>query len=161
MAFGVKERVKEGQKIPTRTRSSAQEKTVAKAVNGQTTPNSGATAFQKGDILTSGDEAWLIECKTKMTHSESISIKKEWFDKNKEEMIFMGKKHQAVVFSFGPGEENHYIIDEYLFQELLEYLKKKFNFESEAHQKNHSVGIKIDKKPDKKKQAYAGLFDED
>ena len=40
-------------------------------------------------------------------------------------------------------------------------MKKKFNFESEAHQKNHSVGIKIDKKPDKKKQAYAGLFDED
>lgn len=77
MAFGVKERVKEGQKIPTRTRSSAQEKTVAKAVGGTTTANSGATAFQKGDILTSGDEAWLIECKTKMTHSESISIKKE------------------------------------------------------------------------------------
>ena len=125
MAFGVKERVKEGQKIPTRTRSSAQEKTVAKAVGGTTTANSGATAFQKGDILTSGDEAWLIECKTKMTHSESISIKKEWFDKNREEMIFMGKKHQAVVFNFGPGEENHYIIDEYLFQELLEYLNNK------------------------------------
>lgn len=37
----------------------------------------------------------------------------------------MGKKHSALVFSFGPDEENHYIIDEYLFQELLEYLKTK------------------------------------
>ena len=31
--------------------------------------------------------------------------------------------HQAVVFSFGPDEPNHYIIDEYLFQELVEHLK--------------------------------------
>ena len=31
----------------------------------------------------------------------------------------------SLVFNFGPGEENHYIIDEYLFQELLEYLKNK------------------------------------
>lgn len=35
----------------------------------------------------------------------------------------MGKEHSAIVFNFGPGEENHYIIDEYLFLELLEYLK--------------------------------------
>jgi hypothetical protein len=34
-------------------------------------------------------------------------------------MVFMGKKHQAIVFNFGPDEENHYIIDEYLFQFLL------------------------------------------
>jgi hypothetical protein len=40
-------------------------------------------------------------------------------------MVFMGKPYSAVVFNFGPGEENHYIIDEYLFQELLEYLKTK------------------------------------
>ena len=37
----------------------------------------------------------------------------------------MGKNHQAVVFNFGPDEENYYIIEEYLFQELLEYLKNK------------------------------------
>ena len=42
-------------------------------------------------------------------------------------MVFMGKPYSAVVINFGPGEENYYVIDEYLFQELLEYLKTKEN----------------------------------
>lgn len=55
MALGVRERHKEGENIPTRARSSAQEKQVAKAVGGKTTANSGATMFGgKGDILTAG-----------------------------------------------------------------------------------------------------------
>jgi hypothetical protein len=33
----------------------------------------------------------LIECKTKTSPSNSISIKKEWIEKNKQEMVFMGK----------------------------------------------------------------------
>ena len=74
----------------------------------------------KSDVLT---EDFAIECKTKTTHSESISIKKEWFEKQKQEMVFMGKQHSAIVFSFGPDEEQHYIIDEYLFQYLIECLK--------------------------------------
>lgn len=113
---------KQGEKLPTRHFSSKQEKDVAKALNGKTTSNSGATMFSKGDLLT---EQFLLECKTKMTSSESISIKKEWITKNKQEAAFMGKNHQAVVFNFGPDEENYYIIEEYLFQELLEYLKNK------------------------------------
>jgi hypothetical protein len=36
----------------------------------------------------------------------------------------MGTPHQAVVFSFGPDQENHYIIDEYLFQFLQEKLSE-------------------------------------
>lgn len=39
-------------------------------------------------------------------------------------------------------------------------MKKKFNFEAEADKKPHSVGINFNAKPNKKKQAYAGLFDE-
>lgn len=125
MAFGVKERVKEGSKPkPTRYYSSKQEKTVAKAIGGKTTPNSGATPWVKGDIQTSGSESFLLECKTKTTASNSISIKKEWIEKNRQEMVFMGKKHQAIAFNFGPDEENHYIIDEYLFQFLLEKLNE-------------------------------------
>lgn len=124
MAFGIKIRDKEGEKKPTRYYSSRQEKAVAKAVGGTPTANSGATDFGgKGDVLTSGADSWLLECKTKTKSSDSISIKKEWFEKNKAEMTFMGKKYQAVVFNFGPDEENHYIIDEYLFKELQEYLK--------------------------------------
>lgn len=121
MAVGIKVREKEGSKgLPTRHFSSKQEKAVAKAIGGRQTPNSGATTWVKSDVLT---EDFAIECKTKTTHSESISIKKEWFEKQKQEMVFMGKKHSAVVFSFGPDEEQHYIIDEYLFQYLIECLK--------------------------------------
>ena len=110
---------------PTRYFSKKQEDNVAKVIGGRTTPNSGATPWAKGDVQTSGENSFLIECKTKTSPSQSITIKKEWFEKNRDEMIFNNKEHQAIVFSFGPGEENHYIIDEYLFLELLEYLKAK------------------------------------
>ena len=43
------------------------------------------------------------------------------------EMTSDGNLYSAIVFSFGPNEENHYIIDEFLFQELVEYLKNKHN----------------------------------
>lgn len=125
MAIGVKERNKEGQKHPTRYYSAKQEKAVAKSVGGKQTANSGASNFQKGDCYTDGAESFLLECKTKTSHSTSISFKKEWIEKNKQEAAFMSKQHQAVVFNFGPGEENYYVIEEYLFKELQEYLKEK------------------------------------
>ena len=57
----------------------------------------------------------LLECKTKTSTSESISIKKEWLVKNESERVFMGKKYSAIAFNFGPDENNYYIIDEFLF----------------------------------------------
>lgn len=120
MAVGVIERQKEGQKTPTRTYSKKQEDSIAKAVGGIRTKNSGATLFIKGDVLT---RKWLLEAKTKTTHTESFSIKKEWFKKNIEECLLMGKPYSAVVFNFGPGEKNHYIIDEDLFIRLCEVLE--------------------------------------
>ena len=123
MVIGTAKRNKEGAKpLPTRHYSSAQEKSVSKAVGGKVQKNSGATAFDKGDVIVSGKNGFLLECKTKTSASESISIKKEWFEKNRQECLLTGTPHQAVVFNFGPGEENHYIIDEYLFLELLNHL---------------------------------------
>lgn len=123
MIIGTAKRNKEGAKpLPTRSYSSKQEKSVSEAVGGKVQKNSGATAFAKGDVITSGKNSFLLECKTKTSASESISIKKEWFEKNKQECLLTGTPHQAVVFNFGPGEENHYIIDEYLFLELLNHL---------------------------------------
>jgi hypothetical protein len=120
MIIGVAKREKEGAKpLPTRHFSKIQENAVAKAIDGQRTPNSGATPWSKSDVLS---DKFALECKTKTTHSESISIKKEWFEKNKQEAMFMNKPYSAVVFNFGPDEENHYIIDEYLFLELLNHL---------------------------------------
>ena len=109
---------------PTRFYSKKQENSVAKAVGGSRNLNSGATMFIKGDCVT---DKFLLECKTKTTHSDSISIKKEWIEKNRSEALFMGKPYSAVVFNFGPDEENHYIIDEYLFKELLDYLGNQKN----------------------------------
>jgi hypothetical protein len=120
MVIGVAKRNKEGAKpLPTRYFSKKQEESVAKATGGRRSKNSGATDFDKSDVST---DKFNLECKTKTTHSESISIKREWFDKNKQEAMFMGKPHSAIVFNFGPDEENHYIIDEYLFLELLNHL---------------------------------------
>lgn len=123
MAIGIRQRVKEGEAPkPTRFYSSKQEKTVAKAIGGRQTANSGATDFGgKSDVSIANLVS--IECKTKTSKSESISIKKEWLLKNKREAIFDGNPYSAIAFNFGPDEENYYIIEEYLFLELLEHLK--------------------------------------
>lgn len=39
-------------------------------------------------------------------------------------------------------------------------MKKKFNFSVEPEKKQHSVGMNLQAKPNKKKQAYAGLFND-
>jgi hypothetical protein len=123
MIIGTAKRNKEGAKpLPTRHFSARQEEAVAKATGGKRTPNSGATDFGgKSDV----DIANLfnIECKTKTSNSESISIKKEWIHKNKREALFDGNPYSAIAFNFGPDSENYYIIDEYLFLELIDHLK--------------------------------------
>ena len=116
------DRNKSGKKKPTRYYSSKQEKAIAKKFDGKQTKNSGATLFDKGDVTL---DKWLIECKTKTSISESISIKKEWLEKNNKEAIFEGKDYSALAFNFGPNEKNYYIIDEYLFKELVDYINNK------------------------------------
>jgi hypothetical protein len=123
MVIGTAKRNKEGAKpLPTRYFSKRQEESVAKATGGRRTPNSGATDFGgKSDVDIKN--LFNIECKTKTSNSESISIKKEWIHKNKREALFDGNPYTAIAFNFGPDSENYYIIDEYLFLELVEHLK--------------------------------------
>lgn len=99
----------------TRYYSKKQEKKVAHANNGSVVSNSGATAFNKGDVLT---DNFLIECKTKTSEAKSFSIKREWLEKNKEEAFAMGKTRSALAFNFGPDEPNYYIIDALTFREF-------------------------------------------
>lgn len=106
-------------KKPTRFYSKKQENYVANTLGGSRTLNSGATPFQKGDVTT---DDFLLECKTKTKLSDSISIKKAWLEKNNEEALFMGKEYSALVFNFGPNEKNYYVIDELLFQKLVDLL---------------------------------------
>lgn len=118
----VAQRNKEGEKLPTRYHSSKQEKAVAKAVGGRQTANSGATMFGgKSDV--SIDGLFNIECKTKTKSSDSITIQKSWIDKNEKEALFDGHPYSAIAFNFGPDEKNYYIIDEFLFQTLIEAIK--------------------------------------
>ena len=102
---------------PTRWYSDKQEKAVAKALNGKQTANSGATPFVKGDVI--ADE-WLIECKTATAEKRAFSIKKEWLEKNKEEMFATGKSHNALCFDFGDNGTRYYVIDEKTFKQLKE-----------------------------------------
>lgn len=104
---------------PTRFYSNKQEKAVAKAVGGKKVANSGATAFNKGDVTT---DNILIECKTCVENKKSFSIKKEWLEKNKEEAFEMGKSYSALAFNFGPDTDNYYVIDEKLFKILKEVI---------------------------------------
>lgn len=106
---------------PTRYFSKLQENHVAKAVNGSTTKNSGATMFQKSDVL---NDLYTIECKTKMSDSKQITLKEEWFEKQKQESLFMGKPYYAIAFNFGPNKPMYYCVDELTFQELLEFQNK-------------------------------------
>lgn len=123
MPLGHVERKKEGEKVSTRHYSSKQEKATAKNLNGSKTINSGATPFEKGDVIV--DNLMLIECKTKTSTSNSMSIKKDWLEKNAREALFMGKPYNALAFNFGPNQPNYYILDEKLFEEFLEYIRTK------------------------------------
>lgn len=107
-------------KNATRYFSDRQEKQVAKAIKGKQTSNSGATKFGAGDVIT---DKWLIECKTTMTSKKSFAIKKDWLEKNREEMFSLKKDYNALAFNFEPNGKNYYIIDERLFKILKEYLE--------------------------------------
>lgn len=108
---------------PTRFYSKKQENAIAKAIDGKRQVNSGATAFQKGDVI-AGD--WLIEAKTCIKEQKSFTIHKEWLDKNKEECFAMNKNYSAVAFNFGDAN-NYYIIDERLFKRVKQLLEKDDN----------------------------------
>lgn len=111
-------------KHPTRYYSRRQEKKVAKAINGKQTANSGATPFQKGDVVT---RDWLIECKTKTKDCSSFTIKEDWLLKNEEEAFAMGKNNSAVCFDFGPSaNKRYYVISEKLFRNLQEYMNEEY-----------------------------------
>ena len=110
-------RIREDKIQPTRHYSTKQEKQVASKFDGSRTLNSGATPYQPGDVYL---DEYLVECKTKMTHSDSITIKKEWLERIKKEALFVGKPKEALFFNFGPDESNYVIIHEDIFKELVE-----------------------------------------
>lgn len=106
---------------PTRYYSKQQEKKIAKAVGGKRQPNSGATPFYKGDVIT---DEFLIECKTKTTDCKSFTIKEDWLLKNEEEAFAMNRD-SALCFDFGPSaNKRYYIVSERMFELLKTALEE-------------------------------------
>lgn len=103
----------------TRYYSSRQEKLIAQKLGGKVVPNSGAIMFGAGDVAL---DNWLIEAKTKTSPSESMTIKKEWLEKNSEEAFAMGKEHSALIFDFGDTHypQEYVVITMEEFKRLLE-----------------------------------------
>lgn len=101
----------------TRDASEQQETNVAKALGGHRTANSGATTFSKGDVIVGN---CIIECKTKMSDCNSITVQKDWIDKLEQERQDMGKPMAALAISFNVGIRNYYVIDERHMKMLLE-----------------------------------------
>lgn len=112
----------------TRKYSKKQEAAVAKAIGGKRQPNSGATAFMKGDVIS---KHFCIECKTATSEKNSFSIKRDWIDKQKEETFAMNRPFWALAFNFGGlrNNENFYIIDEQLFNKLQHYIEEELEDE--------------------------------
>ena len=107
--------------MSTRDFSNAQEKRIAKAIGARRTANSGATKFDKGDLIIG--QLWLIEAKTCMTPKKSFSIKKEWLDKVKKEMYATSKSYNALCFDFGDEKDRYYVIDENTFKQIIDVLE--------------------------------------
>lgn len=110
---------------PTRYFSTRQENSIASAVGGRRTPNSGATVHTKGDVIEGDRTGWLIEAKTCTKDQKTFTMHEEWFKKNRDESIYMKKDYSCVVFNFGPDKPNYYCIDENTFLEMKEALEEK------------------------------------
>ena len=58
-----------------------------------------------------------IEAKTKMNPSQSITVKKAWIEKAKEQSLAMRKEDYAIAVSFGDPKE-YYLIEDTLMEDL-------------------------------------------
>lgn len=106
-------------KNSTRAKSSQQEKRIAKAMGGKQVIGSGSTPFLKGDVIV---DNLFIEAKTKMESSKSITVKKEWIEKAKQQALSTRKEDYAVAISFGENKE-YYIIEDALMEDLYKSRK--------------------------------------
>ena len=108
-------------KESTRYFSDRQEKQIVNLLGGFQTANSGAGKWNKGDVVIP-DASLLIEAKTLTSDKESMSIKKDWLDKNLKEAKESHLLNNCLAFNFGPDKPNYFIINEKLMKFLVEKL---------------------------------------
>ena len=56
-----------------------------------------------------------------MTDKDSVSIRKDWILKNKEESFENRLDNSCIAFNFGPGQDSYFVID----QKLMKFLTDK------------------------------------
>ena len=105
----------------TRFFSDKQEKSVCNLLGAVQVSNSGAGRFTKGDVIKK-EASLLCECKTVMQPKNSVSIKKDWIIKNKEEAFSNRLDNSCIAFNFEPDGENYFVINERLMRFLAEKL---------------------------------------
>lgn len=110
-------------KEATRFFSSKHENSIAKALKGRVNSSSGSGHFDKGDVVVDSANM-LIEAKCSMSPKQSVSIKREWLDKNKEESFAVRKANSAVCINFEPEGDNYYLINEKLMKFLVDKLSE-------------------------------------
>ena len=110
-------------KESTRYYSDLHEKSVCRALGATQTSNSGAGKWAKGDVVQRA-ASLLIECKTVMTEKQSVSVKKDWIDKNRDEAFSNRLDNNCLCINFGPSSDNFYVINEKLMKFLVERLEE-------------------------------------
>ena len=105
-------------KDATRYYSNEHEMQVCHLLDAKQTPNSGAGLWRKGDCIQE-DASLLIECKTVTKEKQSMSIKKDWIEKDEEEAFMQRLDFSCIAFNFQPGGRNYFVIDEKLMKFLV------------------------------------------
>lgn len=105
--------------------SDKQEKRLAKLLRGRRTTNSGAGAFDKGDVKT---KHMLIEAKTLMRTQKIRTIERKWLDKLEEQAFARGYRMSALAFDYGDGED-YFILNKSDFTELFESYERLMEIE--------------------------------
>lgn len=101
--------------------SEKQETEIAKTMGGKVQTGSGGTRFGGGDVHTA---TMFIEAKTVTKDQTSVSIKKEWLEKAKQQAFEQSKNSYALAFRFGPDQKDYYVVDETFFKQAVKLLEE-------------------------------------
>lgn len=106
-----------------RTVSQKQEDRIAENIGGKRVSNSGATKFDKGDVI---NLDWLIEAKTRASTRKNLCIQREWLDKLRDEAYAHRRYYYALAISFD-NEKDYFVIEDSLFYKMLKVLEEQEN----------------------------------
>lgn len=110
----------ERKELTRKEASELQEVRIAKFFGGQVTPRSGGGPWKNGDILTPGDNGWIVECKTTVAPVQSFSVAKSVIDKTNQERVQMHKANMALAFTLGETFDDYFVLDKRTMGALLE-----------------------------------------